>query len=44
MEFIQRLKMELRELLAILTIEEIITNKKLIQQSEKVHRLLVKMA
>ncbi len=44
MEFIQRLKMELRELLAILTIEELITNKKLIEQSEKVHGLLVKMA
>ena len=44
MEIIQRLKMEFRELLSLLTVEEIVANHKLINQSERVQTLFVQLA
>jgi hypothetical protein len=43
MEIVQKLKMEFRELLSLLTVEEIMTNYKLIRQTEKVQKLFVRM-
>jgi hypothetical protein len=44
MDFIQRVKLEFRELLSMLTVEELVTNKRLINQAERIQSMFIKMA
>lgn len=44
MDIIQRMKLEFRELLSMLTVEELVTNKRLISQAERIQSMFIKMA
>jgi len=44
MDIIQRMKLEFRELLSMLTVEELVTNKCLINQAERIQSMFIKMA
>lgn len=43
MDIIQRMKLEFRELLSMLTVEELVTNKRLINQAERIQSMFIKM-
>jgi hypothetical protein len=44
MDIIQRMKLEFRELLSMLTVEELVTNQSLIRQAERIQTMFIRLA
>ena len=44
MDIIQRMKLEFRELLSMLTVEELVTNQRLIKQAERIQSMFIRLA
>lgn len=44
MDIIQRMKLEFRELLSMLTVEELVTNQSLIKQAERIQSMFIRLA